>query len=124
MLAGLSPVLDTETYIFASEHNPSAEAIAAATGWFRESEGISLILTRGAALELCFAERSPMRRITLQVQSSLDGVGLTAAVSGLLAAHGIACNMVAAFHHDHLFVPAGQAEDALALLQGLQQKAG
>ena len=36
-------------------------------------------------------------RITLMVHSDLEGVGLTAAVSGALADAGIACNMVAAF---------------------------
>ena len=123
MLAGLSPALDTETYLFVTSTSPPADALAAAMGWFREDEGVSLILPEAAALASGFAEGSPMRRITLQVHSSLDGVGLTAAVSGLLAANGIACNMVAAFHHDHLFVPADQAEKALTLLRGLQQDA-
>ena len=88
-----------------------------------ESEGLlvtALVLFQvGFALDC--ADGSPMRQISLQVHSSLDGVGLTAAVSGLLAEHGIACNMVAAFHHDHLFVPADRAEEALALLQRLQR---
>ena len=61
-----------------------------------------------------------MRCITLQVHSALDGVGLTAAVAGALAAQGIACNMVAAYHHDHAFVPEAQAEAALAVLLALQ----
>ena len=60
-----------------------------------------------------------MRRITLRVHSALDGVGLTAAVATALAGHGIACNMVAAFHHDHVFVPAARAEEALAILKTL-----
>ena len=63
----------------------------------------------------------PMRRITLSVHSALDGVGLTAAVAGALAEAGIACNMVAAFHHDHAFVPADDAEPALAVLRALAQ---
>jgi hypothetical protein len=51
------------------------------------------------------------------VHSALDGTGLTAAVSAALAAAGIPCNMVAAFHHDHVFVPAAMAARALAVLQ-------
>ena len=43
--------------------------------------------------------------ITLDVHSSLESVGFLAAVSARLAAAGIPCNAVSAFHHDHLFVP-------------------
>lgn len=46
-----------------------------------------------------------MRCMTLQVYSALEGVGLTAAVSQTLAEHDIPCNIVAAFQHDHVFVP-------------------
>ena len=125
MLATLSPKLQDETYLFvtlAGGQLPDG-AVQSAIGWFRETEGISLILPRNAALSLGCANGSPMRQITLQVYSSLDGVGLTAAVAGRLAEHGIACNMVAAFHHDHIFIPADRAEEALALLQELQRDA-
>ncbi|HLP03474.1 MAG TPA: GNAT family N-acetyltransferase [Opitutaceae bacterium] len=62
-----------------------------------------------------------LRRITLCVHSSLEAVGLTATVSRVLTAAGIACNVVAAFHHDHLFVPAARAAESLTLLNRLQQ---
>jgi hypothetical protein len=64
-----------------------------------------------------------MRRIELTVRSALDGVGLTAAVASALAEAGIPCNVVAAFHHDHVFAPAAMAERALAVLHALQQSA-
>ena len=51
--------------------------------------------------------------------SSLEAVGLTAAVAGALAAEGISANVVAAFHHDHVFVPAGRAAEAMACLARL-----
>ena len=57
-----------------------------------------------------------MKRITLGVHSSLEAVGLTAAVSTLLAKHEISANMVAGYQHDHLFVPANDAEKAVKLL--------
>ena len=43
--------------------------------------------------------------------------GLLAALAGKLAAAGIGVNVVSAYYHDHLFVPAGEAERALALLR-------
>jgi len=59
------------------------------------------------------------RRITLTVHSSLEAVGLTAAVAGALARQGISANVVAAFYHDHIFVPRDQAERAVAVLEKL-----
>lgn len=115
MLAALDPALDPTVWVFAPapEGPPPPEAL----GWFREPEGPSLI--RPAAP----GDALPMRRITLQVASALDGVGLTAAVATALAAEGIACNMVAALRHDHVFVPAPDAERALGLLRRLQAEA-
>jgi len=63
-------------------------------------------------------------RITLQVHSDLEAVGLTAAVATALADHDVACNVIAGFHHDHLFVPWPLREQALAILQALAHDAG
>jgi hypothetical protein len=46
-------------------------------------------------------------------------VGLTAVVSGKLAANGISANVIAAYHHDHVFVPKNKAQLALQLLTEL-----
>lgn len=115
MIAGMEPVLLPGTFEFRSfAAEPSSEVQAAAVGMFREAEGVSLILPVAAGST---DAALPMRQITLTVHSALDGVGLTAAVAGALAEAGIACNLVAAFHHDHVFVPAAQAEEALAVLR-------
>jgi hypothetical protein len=65
----------------------------------------------------------PMRCITLNVFSSLEGVGLTAAVSTALGDNGIPCNMVAAFHHDHVFLPSEMCGQAMEILLSLQNQA-
>jgi hypothetical protein len=109
MLAGMAPVLDARRWDFAVlAGDPPAEAFAL----IREDEGLTAII---AVTDGAFA------RITLMVHSALEGVGLTAAVSGVLAGAGIACNIVAGYHHDHLFVPWQRREEALALLQRLLQ---
>ena len=65
----------------------------------------------------------PMCCITLNVYSSLEGVGLTAAVSNALRENAIPCNMVAAFHHDHVFVPSKMCDQAMEVLTSLQKQA-
>ena len=58
-------------------------------------------------------------RITLGIESSLSAVGLTARVSTALAERGISANIIAAFHHDHIFVPWDRRDEALAVLRRL-----
>lgn len=117
MIAGMAPMLDTEVWHFCT--SPDVSHAAGALAVFHEAEGCSFVLSHDLAVERGLASDLPMARITLMVHSALDGVGLTAAVAGALAEAGIACNMVAAFHHDHAFVPWEQREVALALLQSL-----
>lgn len=123
MIAGMRPRLDAAVYVFTSTPDPDPAALSRALAIFREAEGVSLILERADAAGLGLDVSLPMRRITLDVHSALDGVGLTAAVATALSARHIPCNMVAAFHHDHVFVPADKAEATMAALLELQERA-
>jgi uncharacterized protein len=123
LLAGMEPELREGEFVFCTFANGKMADLARLDplGMFRESEGLTLILPRETA------EREgligpPMRMITLTVHSSLEAVGLTAAFSARLAREGIGANVVAAFHHDHIFVPAADAERALAALKALQRE--
>jgi hypothetical protein len=89
---------------------------------FAEAEGLSLVLTRESADEEGLAYEGTFRCISLQVHSSLEAVGLTAAVTGELAAHDISANVIAGYHHDHVFVPSHQAESALRLLENMSSR--
>ena len=57
------------------------------------------------------------QQITLTVHSSLDAVGLTAAVASKLASKGISANVIAAYYHDHIFVQQDKATAALLALE-------
>jgi ribosomal protein S18 acetylase RimI-like enzyme len=114
LLASLRPMLDTELYTFASVDEPVLQRLGRPLAVFREAEGISVIVSLRDARALGLEARGELRRITLRVSSSLEAVGLTAAVSRVLTEAGIACNVVAATQHDHLFVPAARAEEAQA----------
>lgn len=121
MIAGMAPRRLPGEWLFCSAADPGRAAAAAphALATFREAEGLSLLLPAERAAALGFPPGPVMACITLSLHSALDGVGLTAAVAGTLAAAGIPCNVVAAFHHDHLFVPLARAEEALARLSAL-----
>jgi hypothetical protein len=86
-------------------------------GLFHETEGLTLILSLEAARKAGLQASPPMRQITLKVHSSLEAVGLTAAFSRALTEVGISANVVAAYHHDHIFVPAIDAERAVEALR-------
>ncbi|MGE0005158.1 MAG: ACT domain-containing protein [Parvibaculaceae bacterium] len=126
MLAGMRPTLCDGEYVFCTTPDSALAACAApkALGLFKEEEGTTLILARDDAKTLGFDDALPMRRIVLSVHSALDGVGLTAAVAAALARADIPCNAVAAYHHDHVFVPAALAERALAVLAEVAAEAG
>ncbi len=124
MLAGMAPVLRDGHFVFCTTDDARAALCREqAIGTFREEEGWSFLLPVEAAVRIGCDVSLPLRQITLQVFSALDGVGLTAAVAGALADAGIACNMVAAFRHDHVFVPAAAAARAMAILESLQRRA-
>jgi len=61
-------------------------------------------------------------KITLQVHSSLEAVGLTAAVSTALANENISANVIAAYYHDHIFVPKKDSTEALRALLLLTER--
>jgi precorrin-6B methylase 2 len=119
MLRQMAPVRRPGTYVFVSGRpDLSAQAI----GSFAEDEGLSLILPAAAAQAAGIAG-DPMACLTLTVWSSLTAVGLTAAVSAALEAERIPANIVAAFRHDHVFVPAAMADRALAALRACADRA-
>lgn len=126
MISNMSPELQTGRYVFATvpEDLCSGDLLSEAISVFQEAEGVSLILPTEVAQASGFNVEDEMRCITLNVYSSLQGVGLTAAVSSALGESDIPCNMVAAYHHDHVFVPAEKSELAMRVLVGLQDGAG
>ncbi|MDP2520708.1 ACT domain-containing protein [Shimia thalassica] len=125
MIAGMSPELRAGRFVFASvtDTAQAAELSAHAISVFREDEGVSLLLPLETTEQAGLPVDLVMQCITLNVYSSLEGTGLTAAVSTALAEQGIPCNMVAAFHHDHVFVPEDQSDAALDVLRALQSSA-
>lgn len=115
----MKPALDPREWVFCcvDRHFPIADANPLCV--FRETEGITIVIERDVAsamnVEFLFASR----RITLRVHSDLEAVGFAATVATELAKHTIPTNIVSAFYHDHLFVPADRGEEALRVLEDL-----
>ncbi|EXJ78160.1 hypothetical protein A1O3_09321 [Capronia epimyces CBS 606.96] len=65
----------------------------------------------------------PCRMITCDVHSSLAAVGFMATLATRLARRGISVNPVSGFFHDHLFVPAEKAEEAVRVLEEVREEA-
>jgi uncharacterized protein len=123
LLADMAPSLAPREFVFATFPGGALPVDIDPVGTFREAEGLSAIIERAAADGRGVAYGSVFRCITLTVHSSLEAVGFFAEVARVLAAAGIPCNAVSAFHHDHLFVPAQEADRALELLRTLAASA-
>lgn len=121
LLASLQPRMMQGEFVFCSVSDPETLAGLEPLATFREQEGLSVLLERGQAEQRKLAYGSVFRGITLTVHSSLDAVGLTAAVASRLADEGIPANVIAACFHDHVFVPSSMARRALNCLQELQR---
>jgi len=120
LLTSMQPELIDKVFVFCTmtgqlEQYLALEPIA----MFMEQEGLTLVLTKDKADKANLVYEGLFRQITLTVHSSLDAVGLTAAVSTKLASKGISANVIAAYYHDHIFVPNTQAEQALLALKAL-----
>ena len=104
LLATMHPELREGEFVYVlwPHGRPLAGAIAAAV---REAEGLTVVLPRAEADSLGLSYDFVGAWITLQVHSSLEAIGLTAAVSAALTEAKISCNVLAGFHHDHLLVP-------------------
>lgn len=103
------------TYVAVSVPTPGL--LAAADGMVVEGELTTLVLPVEAAERAGLPVTVELAWLTLMVHSSLEAVGLTAAVSARLADVGIPCNVLAGYHHDHLLVPYGRADDAITALE-------
>jgi len=121
LLKEMKPELNTGEYVYcrvdSKEQVKSLDPIC----YFLEKEGVTMILPKEKADAMNIPYSTTCAWITLTVHSSLEAVGLTAAFSKALTDAAISCNVVAAFYHDHIFVP---TKDAARAMQALQMLTG
>lgn len=116
MLASLRVRRRPGVFTYVEVETAAAAAAERAHAVVVEDESVTLVLEVDDARSHGFPVVVELAWLTLTVQSSLEAVGLTAAVSARLTALDISCNVIAGYRHDHLLVPVGRADDAAAAL--------
>ncbi|MDB4303959.1 ACT domain-containing protein [Desulfosarcina sp.] len=122
LLKEMKPVLDRTDYVFSTKKcfQIDEEIIALnPIATFLESEGMTVVVSKIKAEKHKLSYDTIFNKITLEVHSSLEAVGLTAAISTALASRNISANMVAGYYHDHIFIPKDKSDLALETLEGL-----
>jgi len=124
LIKNMSPTLNVGSYVFCSVERSFVVPDSIVLASFMEQEGKTLVLSRESAENHNLEYTAVMAWITLAVHSSLQAVGFTAKVSTALAYNDISCNVIAGYHHDHLFVEKDDAEKAMEVLKELSSKNG
>ena len=117
LLAGLAPALEPRPRAIRTQAH-DAPMPAGAIMWFREEEAATVIVEIDDDSDADIDKRL-WAQVVIRIHSSLDAVGMMAAISAALTERGIPCNAVSAYFHDHLFVPWARREDALAAVHAL-----
>ncbi|MGA5410254.1 ACT domain-containing protein [Streptomyces lavendulocolor] len=121
LVAGMRPELNRGRFVFVSVEGTAVPPGLHPVVTVAESEGLTLVVPQEEADTASLPYDYVAGWITLRVHSALDAVGLTAAVARQLADAGLSCNVVAGFHHDHLFVEHARAGEALTALRRLAE---
>ena len=118
LLKSMHPALLQPEFVFCTVQGDLSQYVSLKPiATFIEAEGLTLVLEKSVAESAGLSFEGAFRQITLTVHSSLEAVGLTAAVSTKLAEKGISANVIAAYYHDHIFVQSAKAQAALEALQ-------
>ena len=119
LIKNMEPVLNEGEYVFSTvidiDTVPRQDTICE----IKEKEGITVILSIENAKKLGLAYQYVAAWITLNIHSSLDAVGLTAAFATELGQNNISCNVVAGYYHDHIFVDIKDKNKAMDVLWGM-----
>lgn len=116
LLKGMNPRLNAGEYVYGVMESKTRALELDPLCLFVEEESVTVILPKEKADSSGLSYPTTFSWITLTVHSSLEAVGLTSAIAKALTKANISCNVVAAYYHDHLFVPVQDSARAMAVL--------
>ena len=122
LLQGMSPKLNEGEFAYCTVESLQYANMLNPLCMFQEEEAVTLVLSKEQADEASLPYSSTFAWITLTVHSSLEAVGLTAAVSKALTEANLSCNVVAGYYHDHIFIPVKDAKRAMDVLEELSKQ--
>lgn len=117
LIANMEPVLNEGEYVFATVSNMESIPRAITICEIKEKEGVTVVVSKQDAEMLGLSFDFIASWITLNIHSSLEAVGLTAAFSSELGKNNISCNVIAGYYHDHIFVDTKDKEKAMKVLR-------
>lgn len=120
-LQSLKVLCDDIEYGFASIENESQIDRNKVLATFHENGRLAVIAPLNYLNSLNIENEGPYAKLTIDIHTSLELVGLTAVMATELAKNGISANVVAAFYHDHVFVQYELRKQAIDLLEALKK---
>ena len=121
VLKALTVSCDDVSYGFVSVENTQFKFEEGMLGTFQEKEGVTIIATNEYLAKNGLQSEALFAKLTVDVETSLQMVGLTAVLSTTLAKNGISANVVAGYFHDYIFVQYDLRQKALETLNSLKE---
>ena len=119
-LKSIKVLCDDIQYGFASIKDETQISRDEVLATFHENDRLAIIAPKEYLDGKEIENEGPYAKLTIDVHTSLELVGLTAVMATKLAENGISANVVAAFYHDHVFVQYDLRQKAIELLESLK----
>ncbi|GJM33586.1 MAG: hypothetical protein DHS20C18_25870 [Saprospiraceae bacterium] len=122
LITNMEPILNDGEYVFATVSNITSIPREVTICEIKEREGVTVVVSKKDAEKLGLPFDFIASWITLNIHSSLEATGLTAAFSSELSRNEISCNVIAGYYHDHIFVDVKDKDKALSVLWDMTKK--
>jgi hypothetical protein len=121
VLRSLQVSCDDIEYGFASVREEQINIDDKILGLFKESEGLTVIAPKEYFESKSIQYEGPYAKLTIEVHTSLELVGLTAVLAKKLAENKISANVIAGYFHDHIFVQYAVRQKAIKAINDLKK---
>jgi len=121
LIKNMTPKLNDGEYVFSTVKSFDGINRKDTICEFKEEEGVTIVIEKSKADAMKLDYQYVASWISLEIHSSLEAIGLTAAFSKALAKCNISCNVIAGYYHDHIFVAKKDTDKAMKILKELSK---